>query len=216
MLSLPLHFQNPKLIPKLGKPIKPYNTPMSLETEIFNLQRKVNQYKEVLNNTETYREEWKTSLRAHIKQLLEQLVEKTSLDAEVVVRSEIENLEAVLLTLGTSKSGMFQKVSEEIHRHLIKHNGSLVYQQLFNGKVIVLINYPFIENYGQPRPPKTIAIYRPEELKEPYFVRHMEEFVQEITNWEDYDDDEPNKRIGFQLNFSPDGIENSPVGETDD
>ena len=72
---------------------------------------------------------------------------------------------------------------------------------LFNGKIIVLINYPFIENYGQPQPPKTIAIYRPEELKEPYFIRHMEEFLQEITKWEDYDDDEPTKRIGFQLNF---------------
>ncbi|MCB0563296.1 MAG: hypothetical protein KDD01_02845, partial [Phaeodactylibacter sp.] len=59
----------------------------------------------------------------------------------------------------------------------------------------------------QPRPPKTIAIYRPEELKEPYFVRHMEDLIQEITNWEDYDDDEPNKKIGFQLNFNPDGIE---------
>ena len=35
----------------------------------------------------------------------------------------------------------------------------------------------------------------------------MEDLIQEITNWEDYDDDEPNKKIGFQLNFNPDGIE---------
>ena len=98
---------------------------------------------------------------------------------------------------------MFHKVGEDIKRHLIKNNGSLVYQQLFNGKVVVVINYPYIETYGQPHPPKTIAIYRPEELKEPYFVRHMEEFVKEVTNWEDYDDDEPNQRIGFQMNFQP-------------
>ena len=71
----------------------------------------------------------------------------------------------------------------------------------------MLLNYPFIENYGKPRPPKTIAIYRPEELREPYFIRHMEEFMQEVTNWEDYDDDEPNQRIGFQLNFGADGGE---------
>ncbi len=177
------------------------------DTEIFNLQRKVDQYKEVLQNTEKYREEWKTGLREKIKSILQHLVTATKLDAEVVTREEIENLGAVVLTLGTSKSGMFQKVNEDIRRDLIKHNGSLVYQQLFNGKIIVLINYPFIENYGQPRPPKTIAIYRPEELKEPYFVRHLEDLIQEITNWEDYDDDEPNKRIGFQLNFNPDGLE---------
>jgi hypothetical protein len=104
------------------------------------------------------------------------------------------------------KSGMYQEVNDSIKRHLIKHNGSLIYQQLFNGKIIVIINYPFIENYGQPFPPKTIAIYRPEEIKEPFFVRHLEEFVTEIYHWEDYDDDdkpgaEPNQKIGFKLNF---------------
>ncbi len=93
---------------------------------------------------------------------------------------------------------MYQKVNEHINRDLIKFNGALIYQQLFNGKIVVVINYPQIEDYSQPKPPKTIAIYRPEELKEPFLIRHLEEFVQEITNWEDYDDDEPMQRIGFQ------------------
>ena len=100
---------------------------------------------------------------------------------------------------------MFQKVGDDIQRHMIKNNGSLIYQQLFNGKVIVLINYPFIESYGQPSNPKTIGIYRPEELKSPFLTRHLEEFVTEITNWEDYDDDEPNQKLGFQLNFQDGG-----------
>ena len=175
------------------------------DTQLFNLKRKVSQYKEVLANTASYRKVWKESKRAEIEQILKELNVATSLEARIETRSEIENLEAVVLTLGQSKSGMYQKVNEEVNRHLLKHNGSLVYQQLFNGKIIVLINFPFIENYGQPRPPKTIAIYRPEELREPYFVRHLEEFVHDITTFEDYDDDdEPNQRIGFQLNFGQD------------
>lgn len=109
----------------------------------------------------------------------------TGLEAKLEERTDMENLEAIVLSLGEAKSGMYQKVNEDIHRHLIKHNGSLIYQQLFNGKIIVLINYPFIESYGKPRPPKTIAIYRPEELKDPFFLRHLEEFITEITNWED-------------------------------
>ncbi len=177
------------------------------KAQAFNLQRKVNQYKEVLQNTLAYRKAWKDSLREEIRAILLALVEATGLEAKVEIRSEIENLEAAMLTLGQSKSGMYQKVNDDVRRDLIKHNGSLVYQQLFNGKIIVLINYPFIENYGQPRQPKTIAIYRPEELREPYYIRHMEEFIQEITNWEDFDDDEPNKRIGFQLNFGPEGVD---------
>ena len=172
-----------------------------MNSDLFNLKRKVTQYKEVLKNTRAYREVWKNELKAKIQDILQKLVEATELEAKIELREEMENLNAIVLSLGESKSGMYQEVSEDIKRHLIKHNGSLVYQQLFNGKIIVLINYPFIENYGQPQPPKTIAIYRPEELKEPYFIRHMEEFLQEITKWEDYDDDEPTKRIGFQLNF---------------
>ena len=172
-----------------------------MNTELYNLKRRAEQYKEVLQNTEKYRLAWKESKREEITEMLQKLIEATELHAKVDTRSEMENLEAVVLTLGESKSGMYKKVSEDIQRHLIKHNGSLIYQQLFNGKIIVLINYPFIESYGQPRPPKTVAIYRPEELKEPFYIRHLEEFLQEITNWEDFDDDEPNKRIGFNFNF---------------
>lgn len=175
--------------------------------QLFNLQRKVRQYEEVLQNTQNYRKEWKSTTRKEIQNMLKQMLAATGLSARIELHSDIQNLEAIVLTLGQSKSGMYQKLSDDVQRHLIKHNGSLVYQQLFNGKIIVLINYPYIENYGQPRPPKTIAIYRPEELREPYFIRHAEEFIQEITNWEDYDDDEPNKRIGFQLNFGPNGGE---------
>ncbi len=178
-----------------------------IESDLFNLQRKANQYKEVLENTGKYREAWRKGLKETIRNTLQQLVELTGLEARIELRSDVENLSAIVLSLGHSKSGMSQKLSEELRRDLIKDNGALVYQQLFNGKIIVLINHPYIENYGKPRPPKTIAIYRPEELKEPYFVRHMEEFLQEVTNWEDYDDDESNQRIGFQLNFGADDME---------
>ena len=178
-----------------------------MDSQLFNLKRKVAQYNEVLKNTEEYRQVWKDSLRQGIIDNLEKLLETIGLTASVDCRSDMENLEAVVLSLGESQSGMYQQVNESIRRHLIKHNGSLIYQQLFNGKIIVLINYPFIESYGKPRPPKNVAIYRPEELKEPFYIRHLEEFIQEITNWEDYDDDEPHQRIGFHLNFGGGSVE---------
>lgn len=176
-------------------------------SDLFNLQRKVEQYKGVLSNTRAYRDVWKNSLKQEIIDALEKMTAETKLEAKVEVKTELENLEAIVLSLGDAKSGMYQMVSDSIKRHMIKNNGALIYQQLFNGKIIVLINYPFIEGYGQPSQPKTIAIYRPEELKAPFLTRHMEEFITEITNWEDYDDDEPNKRLGFELNFQNKGEE---------
>ncbi|MCB0576120.1 MAG: hypothetical protein KDC61_16315, partial [Saprospiraceae bacterium] len=158
---------------------------------------------EVLKNALRYREAWNKSLKKSIIDSLTSLAKAGKLECEIEERNDIENLEAVVLSLGHSESGLGEPVGGDLRRDLIKQNGSLVYQQLFNGKVLVLINYPFIEKYGQPQPPKTIAIYRPEELKEPYILRHLETFVTDITNWEDYDDDapEPNQRIGFKMNF---------------
>lgn len=174
-----------------------------MKDELFNFSRKVAAYKEVLSQTESYRDAWKNGLKDKIVSFLKSSIEEVGLPAQIEVRAQMQNLEAVVLSLGDGKSGMYQQVSSDIKRHLIKHNGSLIYQQLFNGKVIVMIQFPFIENYGEPKPPKTIAIYRPEELKDPFMVRHLEEFIQDITDWEDYDDDEPNKKIGFELNFNP-------------
>jgi hypothetical protein len=179
--------------------------------DFFNLKRKVEQYKSVLENTNNYRQTWKDSLKNDIMTALELMCKETGLNAKVGIKTGLENLEAITLSFGDTKSGMYQKVSDDIQRHMIKNNGVLIYQQLFNGKIIVLINYPFIESYGTPSPPKTIAIYRPEELKTPFLTRHLEEFVTEITNWEDYDDDEPNKRLGFELNFQTDLEEGTDV-----
>lgn len=173
------------------------------EEETTNFKKKVEHYKEILENTRHYREVWKTSLKKIIIERLTELAKASGLDYEIEERADIENLEAVVLTLGHSESGLAEPVGSDLRRDLIKQNGSLVYQQLFNGKILVLINLPFIEKYGQPQPPKTIAIYRPEELKDAYILRHMETFVADITAWEDYDDDlpEPNQRIGFKMNF---------------
>jgi hypothetical protein len=172
-------------------------------TDTYNLKRKVERYKEVLQNTALYRETWHNGLKKSIIDQLKRLAEETGIPCTFEVRADIVNLEAVVLTLGSVASGLGEPVGGGLRRDLIKQSGSLVYQQLFNGKVLVLVNFPFIEKYGQPQPPKTIAIYRPEELKDPYFLRHMETFMTEVTNWEDYDDDapEPNQRIGFKLNF---------------
>ncbi|MCF8239247.1 MAG: hypothetical protein K9I85_13885 [Saprospiraceae bacterium] len=179
---------------------------MSMIKDLSNLQRKVETYHEILNNTIAYRNVWKDELKAEIMLNLTELAEKAGLNGTVEEREELVNLGGVIFSLGAEKSGMSHEVAENIQRDMIKQNGSLIYQQLFNGKIMVLINYPFIENYGQQSQPKPVGIYRPEELKKPFLVRHMEAFVQEMINWEDYDDDDnggakAQQSIGFHANF---------------
>ena len=177
-----------------------------------NLQRKAEEYRRVLENTNAYRKAWRETLADEIIAALKSTAEEIGLAATIERRGEIDNLEAITLSLGNVGSGMVKEVVDGVRRNLIKHNGSLVYQQLFNGKVIVIIQYPFIESYGERQAPKTVAIYRPEELREPYFHRHVEELLTEATKWEDYDDDEPHQKIGFKLNFEkPDLVTKPPA-----
>jgi len=165
---------------------------------IENLKTRVRQYHTILDNTASYRSKWGESLKQTIMDHLSQLVKETELRGKVDCNDQVNNLGSITLNLGREKSGIGEKIEDGSIRPFIKHNGVLLYQQLFNGKIQVMIVYPFIEGYGQPGPPKTIAIYRPEEITEAFITRHVEEFIREIINWEDFDDDEPSRTpIGF-------------------
>jgi len=189
-------------------------TETSIEEVIFNpsfnlkpmeeytgLVSKVQRYQSVLENTKMYREKWTTYLKDEIVAELERMMELTRLEGTIITSDKIRHLEYVMLSLGSEESGISEIITDNLDKPLIKHNGSLIYQQLFNGKVQVMISFPYIEGFGEPRPPKLIAIYRPEEIKPPFLIRHMEDFIKEITAWEDYDDDDNHttNKIGFQV-----------------
>ena len=174
-----------------------------MEADFESLKEKVTHYQEILQNTLSYRKKWKDTLSKEIEHFLQKAVSEAGIPGKVERRGNMENLEAVLLTLGTVKSGMYEVVGEEIQRHLIKQNGALIYQQMFNGKIMVMVHYPFIESLGQPSKPRMLGIYRPKELSKQSYLSHLEKFMHDMVQWEDYDDDEPNQRIGYRLNFTP-------------
>jgi hypothetical protein len=164
------------------------------------LTTKVQRYQGVLANTKSYRERWNATLKAQIISELEGMLKVTGLEGTIEASDKIKHLEYIILSLGTEESGIEEVVNDKLTKPLIKTNGTLVYQQLYNGKIQVMIGYPFIEGFGEPRPPKLISIYRPEEIKTPFILRHMEEFIKEITQWEDFDDDDhAASKIGYQV-----------------
>ena len=179
-----------------------------INMDLGSLPAKVNAYKKILANTIQYRNEWKEGLKDMIIDTLNHINDSTDLGGKVIIKDHIENMEAVVLDLGRVHSGMRELIQDsDIKKTIVKTQGGLIYQQLFNGKIMVMIVFPYIEGYGEPRPPKNVEILRPEELKQGFVIRHFEEFIKEITEWEDYDDDRPNKPIigytqpiGFQQN----------------
>jgi len=180
--------------------------------DLKSLKGKVTRYKKILKNTKDYRASWATELKPMIIKTLEEAIKTTKMNAKVDVKDEIENLEVVALSMGHKASGIAEKIPDsDSKRPFLKSNGALIYQQLFNGKVMIMIMYPFIENYGQPRPPRTLEILRPEEFRETYIIKHIEEFFKDLIDWEDYDDDLPEN-----MSMSPIGFVQPTIPEEAD
>ncbi len=170
---------------------------------------KVNKYKHILENTLKYRESWHKNVKPLLTASLDEILKQSGLaKGEIIVRDNIANLEAVVFDLGRSSSGISENLDDSgVMRTMIKSNGSLIYQQLFNGKIMVMTVSPHIEGYGQPKPPTTLEILRPEEINQKIIIKHLETFFDEITEWEDYDDDEQRPNT---IGFNPTGVISHP------
>lgn len=162
------------------------------------LKRKVTELNLIMKNTDNYRTVWEESHKQMIVDTLENLIKDSGINGEVVVNDRFEGLEAISLALETRDSGIYERITDNTQRALIRNGGVLTYHQLFNGKIGILLGYPYIEGIGQPKVPKTIEIVRPEELKEINILRQVELFIDEVTEWEDFDDDKQSvQKIGF-------------------
>lgn len=170
-----------------------------MNVDIAKLHEKVNAYKRVLENTINYRQEWNDKTRQFVGDTLRDIVQQTGLKASVTEKNNIENLEAVVLDLGRSSSGIAENVDDtDVKRIMVKNNGSLIYQQLFNGKIMVMLVSPHIEGYGEPKRPLSLEILRPSELLTASIYQHVKDLLEDITEWEDYDDDDPKTNLPFQ------------------
>ncbi len=168
--------------------------------ELGSLPVKVEAYKNLLQNTVKYRKSWPKKIKPMIIETLEEIEKSTKIGGKIEVKDQVENLEAIIFDLGRSSSGLHESIDDSgVKRTMIKSDGALIYQQLFNGKIMVMTVNPHIEGYGEPKPPQMVEILRPEELKPGFILRHMEIFINNISDWEDYDDDAPeDKKKGFQ------------------
>lgn len=170
--------------------------------DLSQLKSKVNKYNAVKQNTIDYRQVWHDNLKDTIIATLEKMAKEIGLEGEVEHQDNVKNLEAVVYNLGRRRSGIMEVLDHDETRSLVRNDGMLVYQQLFNGKILVMIVFPHVEGYGEPQPPKNLEILRPHELTESFMIRHFEEMLMELTNWEDYDDDQPSPPpIGFNTKF---------------
>ncbi len=174
------------------------------------LSEKLSAYQQVLMNTTVFRKAWTVSVKEKIRNTLQDFIASSGLNARIIENTDMENLESITMDLGRSSSGIAQsKDTAEIRNFMIKNNGGLIYQQLFNGKIMAMVNQPHIEGYGERKEPQFVEIVTPDEINEVLVLEHVEIMLEILTQWEDFDDEGPQKKtvfnpIGFQHSVNPD------------
>ncbi len=167
------------------------------------IKERARKYTAILQQVIDYRDSWEKGLKDFIMDTTKNILEHTGINASIEVEERFENLESITISLGKSISGIAENISGDTKRNIIKDKGSLMYSQLFNGKVQAWMAYPLIEGLMQPKPPKLLGIYGPPEFNEALMLTNFDEFFKELIEWENYDDDQPNgtkySRIGFGL-----------------
>jgi hypothetical protein len=165
------------------------------------IKTRAQKYMAILNQVMEFRKAWGEVLKPFITETTEKILEQTNISGQIIVEERFENLESITISLGKYISGIAEYVDEETKRTIIKDRGSLIYSQLFNGKVQAWMTYPVIEGLMQPKPPKIIGIYAPPEFDEDLILSNFDEFFKELIEWENYDDDLPDgkkvSRVGF-------------------
>lgn len=170
------------------------------------IKERVVKYKNMLDQVSQWRATWSKNLKKFILKEVTKLLDATGLEATVNEEEKIKGLESITIMLGNKKSGIYEMAADGNERKdFFKEYGTLVYSQLFNGKVQVWMTFPFIEGLIEPRPPKLIGIYAPPEFNESLIIGHMEVFMKDLIEWEDFDDDDnpsaaaPKTQIGFGI-----------------
>ena len=173
------------------------------------IKEKASRYKSLLTTVDAYRAEWEKKLKKFIIKECKAILAATEIEADVDSESTVQGLEAITLKLGMRRSGIYQKMDSGEKKSVWKDHGSLIFGQLFNGKIQVWMTYPILEGLMEPRQPKMIGIYAPPEFNDALVLSNVEFFLNELIAWEDYDDDVPNEKpnaIGFGAGITPDQL----------
>jgi len=166
------------------------------------IKDRASKYTEILDQVVNFRDAWGAGLKKQIQETTEEILEHTNVAAQLEIEERFENLESITVSLGKAISGIAENVDGVNKRTIIKDKGSLIFSQLFNGKVQAWMTYPLIEGLMQPKQPKMIGIYAPPEFNDQLILSIFDSFFKELIDWENYDDDQPGQavnRIGFGM-----------------
>lgn len=165
------------------------------------LKTRIQEYEKALADIATKRALWLNSAKELIYKTLQKAKRLGKLGWKVAKIEGIKNLEGVSLAFLDIPSDIVEKVLDEktqkpVEKNYTKFGGSLIFSQTYNGDVLVLLTYPFIEGDEETPGNEIVDRISPADLTEAYILGHVASFLETMTIWESSEDEH---HIGFRI-----------------
>lgn len=147
--------------------------------------------------TESRRALWRDRTKEYIFSTLSNIVKETSLPCFVQKNEFYTNHEGVNLQFGSRPSGISRTSRTSTGttmENLVLSSGYITFSQSYNGKVFVIIVYPYVEGIVGKSEPLVVGQYEHVDINEPFIYSHVCRFLDEMIMWEN----NTKPMIGFQ------------------
>lgn len=144
------------------------------------IEMSVRKLLEAEEKTESRRELWANSTKKFLEENLKKIIVIGGHpDMSVQVNDSAKNMECVCAVFRDTRSGIVID-----GRASIKHGGALCFSQSYNGKVMVWISFPSVEEAVDQKEHETLKYSEPNDFTEDEIAQHFIKFIERMTEWQ--------------------------------
>jgi len=155
--------------------------PMDL-TGIIN---KFNDLNNALGQIEENRKLWESEKKDLIGNTLAEIINTSNLKGFTAFNDDAyKNHENVIFSRNDSRSGIVLTSSDGGFKSFIKEGGSLIFSQVYNGNIDVIMTLPHIEDIIPASDPIKLGVLNPKDITEDSICNYVERFIEELRDWE--------------------------------
>jgi hypothetical protein len=165
---------------------------------IENIVKKANQLKNLHDSIKENQDEWQKSTKTFIYEILLKLNKELPITGYVQIVDDTKNLENVNFNLGAIPSGILEESFDENNKRTSfkSYIGHIAFCQRTDGKIVIVIVCPYIENITNRLDNIIIDTFTPHEITESIIYKSVETFFDEMIKLEQKE----SQSIGFRFN----------------
>lgn len=132
---------------------------------------------------------WKDDIKDRLYNVLRNIRLHSGMKFEIKKNESIDNLNSISFGFSNKISGIstvevnpFTEV--ETTKHYDKNEGYLMFSQTYSGKILIVINYPFVHGFIEESDPEILKIVEPGNLDIGTILDVVTEYVEKMVTWE--------------------------------